>query len=237
MIEAPCPRPAPCAHDRLSVSLYTIWLDNPPAEVDALCAVLSPDEKARADRLRFPQDRIRWVAARAALRGVLGRHLDCPPGRVEFAYGTQGKPRLASAQGHARLRFNLSHSGGMALLAVTGGMDVGVDVELVRTDFDTQGLAAGVFAPDERECLRSASPGARPALFFMFWTAKEAVVKALGAGLSRPTTGFSVAALAREDTATAEGLTVCQIAMPCGYAAAVAIPGQNPYIYHHDWHG
>lgn len=237
MIETRCPRPTPCSHDRLSVSLYTIWLDNPPAEVDALRAVLSPDEKARADRLRFPQDRLRWVRARAALRGVLGRHLDCPPERVEFAYGAHGKPRLAAARDHARLRFNLSHSGGVALLAVTGGMDVGVDVELIRTDFDTQALALAVFASDERDCLRSASPEARLALFFMFWTAKEAVVKALGAGLSCSTTGFSVAALTQEARATAEGLTVCQIAMPGGYAAALAAPGQNPYICHQNWHG
>ena len=237
MIEARGPLPAQDLGDTAKISLYTLALDHRPAETNALCAVLSPEEREQAGRLRFPQDRARWVAARAALRGVLGRHLECPPGRVEFAYGAHGKPRLASGYDHARLRFNLSHSAGVALLAVTGGVDVGVDIERIRTDFDPLPLSCALFAPDERDCLHSASPDARPALFFTFWTGKEALVKALGAGLSYPMAGFSVASLAQDSTVRAEGLTVCRLETLPGYAAALAAPGQNPYICHQDWHG
>jgi len=203
---------------------WRIPLLPPPATLERLRQTLCPEESARAARFRFARDREEWVAARGGMRVLLGRYLDCPPHAVRLAAGDNGKPCLASAPAHARLRFNLSHTPGLALLAVTEGQEVGIDVERLRADFDPLALAQSFFSADEIEILRAVVPALRPALFFAFWTAKEAIVKALGTGLSTPTTEFSVAALAHRQTAAAHGFTVRLLHPGGAYAAALALP-------------
>ena len=204
---------------------------NSPAPPDTL----SGDEITRAACLRFPQDRLRWTASRAAMRGILGQYLQCPPARVAFVSDKMGKPRLAEASHPGGLRFNLSHSHGLALLAVARGQEIGIDIERARQNFEPLELAQSVFAPQEIAHLQDAPEQMRPQLFYTFWTAKEALAKAHGAGLSLPHSQFSIANLAHTDTASVLGFTVRTLPAEPGYAAALATRTENPHIYRHDW--
>ncbi len=117
------------------------------------------------------------------LRLLLGRYLSIAAHDVAFAYGVHGKPVLAESPRAPRLRFNMSHSAGLALYAIGADGEVGVDVEQVRP-VDALGLAPQFFSAAEVALLRSLPAEPRLQRFFMLWTALEAVLKATGAGLT-----------------------------------------------------
>ena len=151
-------------------------------------SVLSEDERARAARFHFERDRRRFVAGRAALRTILATYLDRAPTHLVFTLGRHGKPALE----HLGLEFNLSHSGGYALIAVARGRQVGVDVERVRNDFPSDDVARRFFAPAEVAALAVSAPGEYATAFFRCWTRKEAYVKARGDGMSLELDRFEV---------------------------------------------
>lgn len=195
---------------------------------------LSADEVERADRFRFERDRTRFVLARMALRRRLGDYLGCSPGDVRFGYNPNGKPFLAAPEARPRLSFNLSHSGGRALLAFTDGAAVGADLERRVSVPDAGELAAQFFAPAEREALASFEPSRREHAFLAGWTRKEAVVKALGEGLGFPLDRFAVslslgepARLLSIEGADATAWTLVGFEPEEGYVAAVAVHGRD----------
>jgi 4'-phosphopantetheinyl transferase len=157
-----------------------------------LTGTLSPDERTRAERFVFPRDRSRFAAGRGILRDILGRYLDGEPRTVGFRYGPRGKPSLDVPPGSARLHFNLAHSGGLAVCALSTDGEVGVDLEAFRPLDDASAMARLVFTAAEQAELSSCPPGQRAALFLNGWTRKEAFVKAVGDGLSRTLTGIEV---------------------------------------------
>ena len=172
----------------------------------AAIATLSADEVARARRFVFEADRHRFMAARAALRQLIGQRTGTPPAALRFAIGRFGKPALATQDG---LAFNLSHSGTTGLLAMSEGTALGVDVEVVRAMPDAESLAAAYFAPAERAAVAACGAGARDTVFLRCWTRKEAALKAIGIGLNLTTAAFDVGADAgtrRVEIATAEGI-------------------------------
>lgn len=155
-------------------------------------ATLSELERTRASRFRFDADRDRFVASHAALRHILASCLDVAPSSLVFGEGTHGKPFLeAPAHGRA-LRFSLSHSGEIALVAVSLRREVGVDVERVRPLDDLDGFVARYLSPLEREALARVAAGDRLRAFFETWTLKEAYLKACGDGLLRELDAFDV---------------------------------------------
>lgn len=154
--------------------------------------ILSGGECQRLARFRFQQDARRFLVRRGILRQILGSYLARPPEDVRFAYGTQGKPALAGGLA-TRLQFNLSDSEELAVLAVTGGSPVGIDVEAMRTLPDAQKLAAHFFAPPEVALLADTPAEAQARRFFEIWTCKEAVLKAAGTGISGGLDGFALA--------------------------------------------
>lgn len=166
---------------------------------------LPADERERGGGLlRDPAAR-RWVAARWALRQALSQYLEVEPAAVELETGENGKPRLATGEG---LEFNLSHSGGLALVAVAE-RQVGVDVELIVPREDLSALAGRALPVADAAAVRAASAADRPAVFYAAWTRHEARLKCLGSGLgSAP--GWGQVAVESLDVAP-------------GYAAAVAI--------------
>lgn len=167
------------------VHVWQICLDLAPAQVQALRLTLAAEELARVLRFRFQRDRERFIAARGLLRAILGWYLGMEPGQVRFCYGPQGKPHLVGERGQETLRFNLAHSADLALLAVTRGREVGVDVEEVQPQFDWAPLADQFFCPQEVTTLRTL-PGAKQVeAFFACWTRKEAYLKARGDGLAQ----------------------------------------------------
>ncbi len=144
---------------------------------------------AAADR------RSRRAESQRALRRVLAAYLDEGPDRIAFRPGRGGKPELASPHRHP-LRFNLSHSGGLALIAVALGCEVGVDVEVTSGKRDFPRLARRWLGADAAAGVEAAPPARRAAAFYAAWTRHEAAGKCLGAGLSaRPERPVSTLAL------------------------------------------
>jgi len=143
-------------------------------------ASLSGDELARADRFRFPRDASRFVRRRWLLRRLLAAY-GADPGTAPLPTGPNGKP---SAVSDGRLRFNASSSGGLAVVALARGHDIGVDVERLRTVADRGLLVRSTMTPPEQVELSSVPDGQRDAAFLRLWTVKEAYMKALGTGLS-----------------------------------------------------
>lgn len=191
-------RPVPLPSTGIAASVCAVWridLDQPPTE--AMRARLSPAERARAERFVFERDRNRHVVAHAALRELLARRTGRHGVLLDMVETTHGKPVLAApATPRAPApHFNLSHSLGTGLVAVSDTHEVGVDVEVLRPMADWAALARSYFAPGERAAL--ARLAARDPLraehaFFVCWTRKEACLKALGLGLQLATDGFEV---------------------------------------------
>ena len=183
----------------LAASEVHVWvavLDALP--VGAYIGLLSPDEAARADRFHFARDRQRFVGARGLLRELLGCYVDVDPSALLFAYGPRGKPYLAADSRPDRVRFNVSHSGGLALLAFVRERQLGVDLELERPVPEAESIAERYFSPREGAALGRLPPAERPRAFFRCWTRKEAFIKATGDGLSRPLDAFDVTLAPRE---------------------------------------
>jgi len=164
-----------------AVDLWSVDLDASP-DLDPVR--LPATERERAARLRRPRDRARWVVARAALRRILAQYLEQDPEQVELRLGHRGKPALADPL--AELRFNLSHSGAIALVAVTRGCEVGIDVEERRAERDFVRLAEDGLSGSDATTVRDAPPGRRAGAFYTAWVRQEAVAKCLGVGLGRP---------------------------------------------------
>ena len=141
---------------------------------------LSIDELHRAARFRFDIHRERFRAARCALRYALGAVTGIAPGDLTFAYGSHGKPDLPGSGIH----FNLSHSENRALLAVTRMAPVGVDIEFIKPERGRPEIARRFFAAQEIAELERLDSDAYTRAFFACWARKEAVLKALGTGIS-----------------------------------------------------
>jgi 4'-phosphopantetheinyl transferase len=226
----------PPAHLALSGTAVHIWraaLNLAEAQVAALGLALCPDEHARAERLRFEDKRRAFVAARGILRAILGRYLNLSPQHVQFSYNAQGKPELAGSEA-AGLQFNLAHSGDLALVALTQGRPVGVDLERQHPVEALDRLVAGYFAPGERAVWGQLPPEQRLSAFFTGWTRKEAYLKARGEGLTMPLDAFEVtlapgappALLAdRHSPPSAAPWVLLDVEAAPGYAAALAVAG------------
>jgi 4'-phosphopantetheinyl transferase len=152
--------------------------------------MLSQDEWARARRFHFERDRLSFVTTRGVLRELLGRYLGVDPAGLSFRYGPYGKPHLTYAD--RDIRFNVAHSGEVALYAFALGAEVGVDVEQHREGVAAEGIAERFFSRREVEVLRALPDAQRQAAFFACWSRKEAYIKAQGTGLSLGLDTFDV---------------------------------------------
>ncbi len=141
------------------------------------CLPLSAEERDRAARFRFEKDRIHYVRSHGALRSILAAATNAP---LQFAFGERGKPYLSGAP---EIRFNLSHSHGMALVGVALGVDIGVDIERARAIPNCEAIAQRFFPPSEAAGFAAAPEGGREREFFRRWTRIEAALKAQGIGL------------------------------------------------------
>jgi 4'-phosphopantetheinyl transferase len=173
-----------------TVDLWLWRLDAGDAEATGFAELLDPDERARAGRFVFPLHARRFVAGRGRLRLILQDYLGIPAAKLAFAYGPQGKPVLAGRHGLPPLHFNLSHTGDLAALAVSRGVPLGIDVERVAPV--TEDVAGHFFSAAEQAALRALPEAERERAFFRCWTRKEAMVKALGGGLSIALASFDV---------------------------------------------
>jgi 4'-phosphopantetheinyl transferase len=196
--------------------------------------ILSPDERARADRLLRRQARERLVAGRLFLRRTLGHCLGLDPADILLESNEWGKPRLGGEQAASGLCFNLSHSDDWAILALSRGAELGVDIELVREDLEFVPIARRYFSPREREELFSLPEEEQRAAFYCCWTRKEAYLKGVGRGLSIPTDSFDVSLLPGHppcltghclDPAEIDRWSLADIPLPPGLCGALAVKG------------
>lgn len=165
-----------------------VWWATPHRAHPDLSVLLDAEERARCRRLVFEPDRVRYVAAHALARLVLGRYLDHHPTKLLFTPvcktcgGPHGKPQISNPGND--LEFSLSHSGDQVVVAVARGVRVGVDVEQVQPSLGEQAMADSILSEAERSDLRSLPEQERLAGLFRYWVRKEAALKATGDGLA-----------------------------------------------------
>jgi 4'-phosphopantetheinyl transferase len=222
-----------------AVMVWRVRLDIYGGASKRLLGDLAPSEVERVRRLGRSKIARRWLASRAALRGILGLQLGVSASEVRLKLGAQGRPGLDPEIHEAELDFNLSHSADLALIATARGLRVGVDVERMRRGRDPLRLATRYFASSEAAALRALPQADRPAAFLRFWTAKEALTKGLGLGLpasvgrlelARQPGGELAPVLLAREWRLAE-----LIDLPSGYYGALAIQGGPAGIRMRDW--
>ncbi len=170
-----------------SVALWVCGLERDPAEVGAFAQCLSAEERARAARFGTDALRCRWVVGRATLRLLLASATGIDPADIRLARGVRGRPELA---GRRRLDFNVSHTDGVALIALGHALPVaariGVDIERQDRVVNADGLARKFLSERERTMLSPLTANERRLAFLRLWTCKEAMSKATGDALSAP---------------------------------------------------
>ena len=226
------------------VHLWRARLDQQAASLAELAAILSAPERDRAARFRRTADRDRFVLRRGILRAILGLYLLVEPGKVRLAYGQNDKPYLDRHSPDLGLSFNLAHRQGIALYAVASQGRVGVDIEYLEPFDDLEGVTARSFSERELEALRMVPESERLLAFFTAWTRKEALLKALGEGLSRPPNQVEVY-LGSSNTAEVQVTDgpgagdrfwkVDTVFPEPGYIGAVAAEGRDWQIRWLDW--
>ena len=186
---------APPALQSGTVHLWSLDLNLPALQVEALARLLTAEERQRAERFRFPKHRRRFLVRRARLRQLVAAYQGIPQPRLDFEYGPRGKPSLPShldAHPEGPLAFNLSDSEDLAVVALARGEPLGVDVEVLREMPEALSISKSFFAAPERDVLASVPEAQRDQTFFNCWTRKEAYLKATGDGLSVPLDRFTV---------------------------------------------
>jgi phosphopantetheinyl transferase len=196
-------------HVRASAGAIDVWQVDLTAIEDGLEDLLRADERARAERIVPARKRVLWARSRGVLRALLGRYLDRDPRDLRFELGPHGKPALAhDGADEGDLRFNLSHSGDLALVAVSAGREVGVDIERARPRYT--------------------------AAFLRTWVTREAAVKCHGLelGIEVATPGHSTSGVATQGDPWTAALDVGPRAV-----AAVAVAGGERELHRWNWRG
>lgn len=178
------------------IDIFYVDLDK-GAPSDSNYELLSQDELERANRFFFAKHRNRFIARRGILRKLLSNYLSTSPRALQFQYSEYGKPDLA-AQGSGRIGFSLSYSDNVAIFAFTQKTELGIDIEHVRQVPEMEQLVQRFFSARENLSFASVPKSQKEEAFFNCWTAKEAFIKAVGAGLSYPLKEFDVSLIPGE---------------------------------------
>mgnify|MGYP002632028650 CR=1 FL=1 len=156
-----------------------------------LATILSAEEIDRSTRFAFENSRREYIAAHALCRVMLSTFSDTLPTDWRFATGPHGRPEITGPEAADKLRFNISHTRGMVCVAVTLGLDIGVDVEWTGRDNQLDDIARAKFSKPEVALLADLPGPEKRDVFFSLWTLKEAYIKAIGKGLAEPLDGFA----------------------------------------------
>ncbi|HEX4721908.1 MAG TPA: 4'-phosphopantetheinyl transferase superfamily protein [Pseudonocardiaceae bacterium] len=219
------------------VHVWLIRADLPTPEINGLTSVLDDDERRRAARHHLDDHRRRFIAAHGVARVIIGHELGVPAERIGWRRGPHGKPELTGTPGDAQV--NMSHSGEMAMLAMTEGRRCGIDLQLLPDATQAIRLARRFFPAEETRFVASGEqPADQVHRFGLLWTRKEACVKATGGrlmpGLRLPVRGGGVV---RDPGGPLPGpYAVRDLAAPDRFMAAVALEGEMPYrVVRHWW--
>jgi 4'-phosphopantetheinyl transferase len=228
------------------VHTWCVSLDVPPETCAGLYAILTCDERNRSARFRFERDRRCFIVAHGVLRELLGHYLGTHPGEIHFVSNAFGKPALSTEFG-SRLKFNLSHSADLALIAIAAEADIGVDIEYIRTQPDHAEVARCFFPAADVDQWSRLPRHLHAQAFFSCWTKKEAFVKACGEGLAIPLASFSVPLItdpahppaelygAANDIVPARRWSLYTLQPAPGYIGALAIEGSGWRLTERHW--
>lgn len=223
------------------IHVWHAFLEVPYERLEYLHRILSDDEVNRAAQYYFERDRRRFIIRRGLLRCILSLYLDQSPRALAFQYNNHGKPALANMSGEPSLCFNVSHSGELALYAITRKREVGVDIEYIRPFEDAEDIVKRFFSSREKVEFGTLPERIKNQAFFACWTRKEAYIKARGEGLSYPLSNFSVSMIPDEPAGLVEikgdksRWSLKTILPGAGYVAAVAVEGHGLAIRHWQW--
>jgi len=226
------------------IHVWRATLDQTPSQIQGFLHNLAADEQAKAERFYFERDREHFIAARGVLRAILGGYLNRAPESLSFCYSSHGKPALAGESDGEPIRFNVSHSYGVALYAITRGREVGIDLERIRFDLAVAEIAERFFSRREVAMLRTLPTEAQRQAFFRCWTRKEAYIKARGEGLSLPLDQFDVSLAPGEpaavlgtqrDPSEASRWSLQELTPAPGYAATLTVEGHGWHLTRWQW--
>ncbi|HVR73298.1 MAG TPA: 4'-phosphopantetheinyl transferase superfamily protein [Planctomycetota bacterium] len=235
--------------------MWRASLERDAEGLEEAASTLSREETARARSFVAREKGDLYTAGRAVLRRILGGYLQVEPRDVEIACSPGGKPCLGGRSAGRGIRFNVSHTGPLALYAVARGREVGIDVERVRADLGGEGMeghediagediARRFFSPREVESLRALPREVRREGFFACWTRKESYVKAIGEGLAVGLDLFDVTVSPLEPPALlasrwrpddAARWSLLDLDLGPGHRAALAVEGTGWRLSSWDW--
>ncbi len=172
------------------VHVWKCSLQSDEGDVASRIAILSADERKRANQFKVERPRNQFIVTRSTLRFLIGKYLQSRPEQLEFEIAEHGKPHLRDSSG--RLEFNVSHSHDLALFAFARFSPIGIDVEWLGRKVSHADVAKRFFSELEQEQLNQLPEEDRQRAFLECWTRKEAYLKARGFGLSRDPRTFSV---------------------------------------------
>jgi 4'-phosphopantetheinyl transferase len=219
---------------KLIASEIHVWYCSMELPVSRFWKMLSLDERTRAEQYHFQDDKDRFIIRRGILRTLLGRYLNVEPGQLQFCYGKNGKPGITDPSGRTEVHFNLSQSEELALYVFSRDNEIGVDIECIQDIPEMERITELYFSAGEREIFHTLPEDKKKGKFFNIWTRKEAIVKALGEGLSWPLDQLDVSSAlagpirlqkAVEDTKPASRWSVQDLKPAPGFAAALATEG------------
>lgn len=170
-----------------------VWMINPlqqqdPSVLAQYRELLNTEEKKKVDRYKFAKHRHDALITRAFARDTLSKYLPINASDIQFSKGEHGKPDLAPSQS---LKFNLSHTHGLILCAISKHVELGIDCEYIERSNDILNIADRYFSADEVKELFSLPEAQQRSRFFDYWTLKESYIKACGQGLAIPLDHFS----------------------------------------------
>jgi 4'-phosphopantetheinyl transferase len=206
------------------VHVWRISLSIDRAQLSAYECGLSEYERERCGRLRYRADADKFIASHGALRTILAAYAGVRPGELEFSRSAFGKPSLISVEeASAGIMFNMTDSGEIALVAVSNGREVGVDIERMKTGEDLTAAALQCFCGAEMDLFRAAHPERQAEVFYTLWSRKEAYVKARGEGMSLVLRNIDVSAL---PVTLDRRWTLADLTVDREYRGAVALDGK-----------
>jgi 4'-phosphopantetheinyl transferase len=244
---------------------YTINLNQPPENISLLtddvhvwCALLDvsaetlqllvqtldSDERMRASRFYFEQDRTQFIVRHGLLRKILASYLNIEPDKLQFSYTSNGKPYLLQKFKDKELQFSLAHSHQLALYAMTFDRRIGIDIEQIYNFAETDQLANRILSRQEKAELRKHLPTEQLETLFRYWTCKEAYAKATGEGMSLPLkeihSSLFPGAMARlisikRSVQVASRWSLQELHPVPGFAAALVIEGHDYRLSQWQW--
>jgi 4'-phosphopantetheinyl transferase len=230
-----------------SVHVWAFDLKAAPACLEQCRQALCSVERARADRFVHATGRDDFVVAHGVLRCLLGRYTGRQARDLRFSSGPNGKPALdAPDSDGSALSFNMTHSQSRALIAVSDGREVGVDLEKIKPDVKGLAIARRYFASAEREAIEGEPAPLQPGAFFRYWVAKEALLKGQGVGLRFPIDefevqfdehGLSARIRIRKPSRLSDDWTVKMLPVEAGWAGALAVRGSHWTLRLENAHG